>query len=587
MKKFLYLGIAFSFLLLPTVFANVENAYANPYIKDFEAKIIVNKDSSLFITEKIAVYFGDSFDKGILLRELPTQIKVEQGVIKTPVELLIVTDFDTRILYYKEDYDNLNHVKILKIENPNKTTNGVKYYKIYYLVKNAIVSQNSEFDKLYWNLNGYFGDLMIENFKAVITFPKEINSHNTKVDYYIDYFNFKDKNLVKYRWLDNNILEFTSSAIPQKGKSIIVSLTLPKGIFASRQISFFEKYNDYLNYLSFSIPLVTLILCFYWWLKYGKDPIVRKPVVPEYEPPEGLSPLEMGVLIMNGRFTPELLAAGIMYLAGNGLITITRLEQSLLGIPATDYKIKKTELGKQKSNIDISDQKNILPEFVLLAKLPDEFLISSLKHKFNKEFIDIQNYIHNSLIKKNIFTSEGLRLVNFCFSMVFVLFLLGILSTFISLVLDEVLFTMMIFASAFIFFLFGLIMSKVTPKGAEILWRIKGFELYLETAEQYRQQFYEQENVFDKFLPYAMVFGIAHSWVRTISELYEKSPGTTDPLWYRKFYDNTSNVNVDEFISTLNNTSLSVASIVDINKSDSNADRNVGDKKGKDSEVKM
>ena len=51
-------------------------------------------------------------------------------------------------------------------------------------------------------------------------------------------------------------------------------------------------------------------------------------------------------------------------------------------------------------------------------------------------------------------------------------------------------------------------------KGAELLWRIKGFKLYMETAEKYRQQFYEKENIFEKLLPYAMVFGMTEIWVK-------------------------------------------------------------------------
>ena len=55
--------------------------------------------------------------------------------------------------------------------------------------------------------------------------------------------------------------------------------------------------------------------------------------------------------------------------------------------------------------------------------------------------------------------------------------------------------------SAIILMIFGLIMPKTTAKGAETIWRIKGFRLYMKTAEKDRQIFYEKENIFEKYLP--------------------------------------------------------------------------------------
>ena len=50
---------------------------------------------------------------------------------------------------------------------------------------------------------------------------------------------------------------------------------------------------------------------------------------------------------------------------------------------------------------------------------------------------------------------------------------------------------------------FGFFMPKRTQKGVDLLFRIKGLERYMRTAEQYRQKFYEKENIFDKLLPVA------------------------------------------------------------------------------------
>jgi Predicted membrane protein (DUF2207). len=76
-------------------------------------------------------------------------------------------------------------------------------------------------------------------------------------------------------------------------------------------------------------------------------------------------------------------------------------------------------------------------------------------------------------------------------------------------------------------------MPKRTLKGAELNWRVKGFKLYMETAEKYRAQFNEKENIFEKFLPYAMVFGMTKLWIKKMEKIYGKEYfASYHPVWY-------------------------------------------------------
>jgi len=90
------------------------------------------------------------------------------------------------------------------------------------------------------------------------------------------------------------------------------------------------------------------------------------------------------------------------------------------------------------------------------------------------------------------------------------------------------------------------------------MWEVQGFKLYMETAEKYRQQFYEKENIFEKFLPYAMVFGITGLWIQKIKQIYgEKYFETYHPVWFTGAGISTFNVN--SFTSSLNSISSSIA----------------------------
>src|SRR5690606_5391329 len=65
-----------------------------------------------------------------------------------------------------------------------------------------------------------------------------------------------------------------------------------------------------------------------------------------------------------------------------------------------------------------------------------------------------------------------------------------------------------------------------TEAGGKMLMEIKGFKMYLETAEKYRVQNLTPET-FEKYLSYAMVFGIEKQWAEKFKNIY-----LTPPTWY-------------------------------------------------------
>lgn len=101
-------------------------------------------------------------------------------------------------------------------------------------------------------------------------------------------------------------------------------------------------------------------------------------------------------------------------------------------------------------------------------------------------------------------------------------------------------------------------MAQRTQKGAELNWRIKGFRLYMKTAEKYRQQFNEKENIFEKFLPYAMIFGLTKLWIKKMEIIYGKDYFTNyHPIW---FAGSLGSFDIDSFTSELSNISSSISS---------------------------
>jgi len=69
-----------------------------------------------------------------------------------------------------------------------------------------------------------------------------------------------------------------------------------------------------------------------------------------------------------------------------------------------------------------------------------------------------------------------------------------------------------------------------TGKGSAVLARVQGFRLYVATAEADQIAFQEREQIFSRYLPYAMVFGLVDRWAGIFKDLAQ--PGTSGLYWY-------------------------------------------------------
>ena len=62
-------------------------------------------------------------------------------------------------------------------------------------------------------------------------------------------------------------------------------------------------------------------------------------------------------------------------------------------------------------------------------------------------------------------------------------------------------------------------MPARTAKGTAMLRRIRGFRRVIATAETHMSRWAEEENVFTRYLPYAIVFGLTKKWAKAFEDL--------------------------------------------------------------------
>jgi len=83
--------------------------------------------------------------------------------------------------------------------------------------------------------------------------------------------------------------------------------------------------------------------------------------------------------------------------------------------------------------------------------------------------------------------------------------------------------------SAIVIFIFSRIMPARTPAGARAREAALGFREFLSRVEsdRYRRMITSPET-FERFLPYAMAFGVEERWASAFEDLYREPP-----QWYR------------------------------------------------------
>ncbi len=515
------------------------------YVQDFRAEFVLSSDSTMTVTEWITADCGNGVDKHGIFRIVPTETRTEDGTIKTPVELISITNFEGKKHSYTETENRGDGTVTWKIGDADKTVTGVNRYKIVYSVSNVIRATGNA-DEFYWNLSGNFWTLDIDAFAATVVFPESVQKRVLDVSTYAGLLGSKASDaLAPPRWQDERTLSVAATRILTPGEGVTLSVSVPRGIFTLYQFGFWEVYGQF-----FWIILPALVFWFSLrtWRKYGDDPKWGKVVIPEYEVPEGLDALELGVLSTNGTMKNEFLTAAIIELAVKGALRIKETTDKILFFKTTEYVLEKQSI----SGLVLAPHQQLLLD--TLFQSGNEVKLSSLKTSFYKVIPTLKKQVIDALAEKGLIEKKGLSYrVGFL--------VLGGVVTFFAFQLfgaGSPVGGGAILLAAGILVIFGLIMPKRTEKGVEANWKIQGLKLYMKTAEKERQRFHEKESMFEALLPVAMIFGMTTMWISKMRDIYgEEYMMNYHPAWF--VAADMGNFNAESFSSHIESLSSSIA----------------------------
>lgn len=506
-------SIIFFFSLLVIIFfpdlSLARDNVVDWYIKDFRTEVVVNTDSSLTITETILADCGEAVGKHGIFRVLPIVNKTKDGNFITPVELISITDAKGNHLKYQESRER--DTVTYKIGDPKKTVQGENTYIIKYKLKGVIRNLNETQDELYFDILGSFWDLEIDSYQANIIFPQGITNSNSEAYLYSGNLDSRVNSLATYKWKSENDLEILSTKMISENQGITISVTFPSNILTLYKPSVAEKaaYNVS-HYVPMTISsqnfwwqviltLVLIFLAFFMWYKYGRDPKSNRPIVAEFEAPENMTPLEMSLILKETGGHNKAITATIINLAVKGYLKIEKLEKKIFFL-GDDYKLIKTD----KKTEDLYKYEEVV--LSALFKRGDEVKLSSLKNKFATDIRGLSSNISSDLKERGLIDKKSIW------------WQVGMISLGFLLVVTS--FGGLIMLAGIAFIIFGAFMRRLTPEGSEMKRKIKGFKLYLETAEKYRARFYEKENMLELILPYAILFDLTGKWLKKMRDIY-------------------------------------------------------------------
>ncbi|MBL0069330.1 MAG: DUF2207 domain-containing protein [Chitinophagaceae bacterium] len=529
------------------------NKYLLPYISFntgdriiyFSSTVRVQTDGTLMVQETIKVNNGDANYHPAYGTDSALQAtgalndEIKRGIVRNfplfyvnKYKLFQNTTFKVKQVLrngQKEEYYTekaVNGIKLF-IGNKYRTINsGIHTYTIEYETGHQLKHLN-KFDELYWNVTGNGWSFRMDSVSCSIILPKGAaplsnkcytgNQGSTAENCTVTVSTVGDSSIV--------VFKTTKSLRPQQG--LTVATSWPKGFVKGPGLWQRIKFLIWNNKAAFLLPvaaLFSIIFCFVFWIKYGRDP-EKGTVYPLFEPPAGYSPAELGYIYFQ-EYSSQLTAATIVDAAVRNNIKID-VERDGLLFKHNEYVFSKADKKSKPPATNYNDFWSDVNDLV------DNRIE---KGKYNKNLADLAKSIrthcearYKSKPKNKL---KGLFMLNDGYMALpgIVCFLTGIWALIETMgaavrknYWQAAYFVAGIFLCSLIFKLFAKLLKAYTPEGRKMRDSIEGFHMFLATADEQRFDTMNPPKksleLYEKYLPFAIALGCEVEWGNKFEEI--------------------------------------------------------------------
>ncbi len=516
--------------------------FAFESIKRYDVRIDIQPSGSMLVTEIIDYDFGSVAKHGIF-RDIPERLHYDDTYDRIyridVVSVMAVgapADFEV-----EHQGGGILHIRI---GDPDVTVSGEHVYTIVYRVDGAL-NGFADHDELYWNAIGADWDVQIDQASVRVTGPAPV----TKVACFTGPVGSTlgcAKAVIK-----NGAAVFSQPTMPPYN-ALSVVVALPKGSVAStapileERWSLDRAFERTPSTVGGSVGLLAVIVIGFGLLVWrrGRDrryrgsqvdqvmgsPGGQEQAVPlfesgeapvEFAPPEDVRPGQVGTLIDEQANTLDVTAT-IIDLAVRKYMVIEEIEkQGWFGKP--DWKLTRTK--KADDDLLVYERKLLDALFAT----GNEVLMSGLKTKFHQQLVEVEDGLYADAVQRKWFLARPDAVRERWVA-------LGAAALVVSAGLGFVLvrwtkfglFAIPLLVGALLILVGARWMPRRTAKGTAITRRVNGFRRVIETAETHMSRWAEQENVFTRYLPFAIVFGCTEKWAKA----FEGLALPADTSWY-------------------------------------------------------
>jgi uncharacterized membrane protein len=525
------LALLLLFLAAGGALAAQQRSYS---IERFDARVRVNRDASIDVTETITARFVGSWNG--LYRTIPVDYHTLQG-LNWRLGLSLQSARDDAGHDLRTESSRARQYIKYKIWVPG-AADAVRTIVLRYRATNGLRFFD-EHDELYWNVTGDEWDVPLGAAAATIELPA--GTSGIRAIAFNGVYGSRAQDAPATIGGDTVRIVMPHALGYHEGLTAVVGwdkgvVTAPTGV--SRALEALRSNWPLL------LPIPVFLIAFAAWRRSGVDPRGR-PVAVQYEPPRDMTVAEAGTLLDNSADMRDITAT-LVDLAVKGYLRIEeRQNPKLLGLfgGGTSYTFHRLKPGEE-----LAPHERAVFDGIFAGE-EDDVSLDKLKDSFYKQLSPIRDAVYDRLTASGYYKNRPDKVKQKWIGLgVAAGLIIGGGGTYLS---KALLFTPLPFVvagllSAAIVLVFAQIMPARTEPGARALEQVLGFEEFLRRveSEHLKRVIIGHPELFDKFLPYAMAFGVEKQFARAFEGIY-----TEPPRWY--VGPSVMNFNVSHFSSSM------------------------------------
>lgn len=482
----------------------------------FDTDIQVNPDASLTIRETQVANFCGSYH--FLNRDLSTAAAAGiDGKTYGRVRISDIQVYDLAGSPYDKDLwsvEKISHGKRvhIKFEAQDQQMGWIVEYRM----SGAIIYYDA-YDRLYFNSVSSDRDVPISTSTTTVKLPEGTDMQDVSTGLYVDSYN---KPGSSDRGVDGDALWWKVQDV-KAYTTYTIDVAFPKGVVAIPW-----QFTDYFLLTMLILAALILFACFgymiWLWRRKGRDVGGSDTEMVRYDPPPGLNPAMIGMLLKEKPSLKDI-SATIVDLARRGYLSINESGTGSLFSHKTYGFTKRNDA--QEGLLDY--EKELMEG---LFSSGDQVTEEDLKNEFYPHVTTIQDGVTSEVMGKKLFFAEPDKVkkrfsfIGFSISLASLAFFL-----FVWVWWDLGWFWLLLpslLLSGLIVMIVGRAMPSRTPEGSQAREHALGFKEYLVTAEKQELASMTADN-FQETLPYAMVLGVEDVWAAKFIDIF-----TTPPEWF-------------------------------------------------------